>query len=244
MKVNDKYIGCNFTGYAYIGGVASSYSGVFKDEEVLISSSLDYIPCMMGNVNEAYEMLKDNIIKNNATEFIDICACIYDTVDNYFGGIKNIDKRMSYYKDLDEIENEDDITKVASLKGTGAAMCVERAMLSQNLLLSLGINSIYKASGIKKNGHNEIHAYNLVSNDDKYYIFDASMPTERNEKISPLITEIPQEVFNQISSPSHKEGYSVKITHYNPLRNIDVEVIYDAYRDNIYIADDTNNKTK
>ena len=243
MKVNNKYIGCNFTGHAFIGGVASSYSGIFKNEEVLIGSGLDYVPCMMGDISDAYELLKDNITKNNASTFTDICSCIFDTVDNYFGGVKNVSKRMSYYKDLDDIKSEADITKVSTLKGLGAAMCVERAMLSQNLLLSLGFSSIYKTSSIEKNGHNEIHAYNLVSNDNKYYIFDSSMPTERNGKINPLITEIPKEVFERISSPLQREGCSVSVCYYNPIRKNDIEIVYDAHRKDIYVVEN-NNKTK
>lgn len=43
MKVNKKYIGCNYTGHALIGGVASSYNGIFNKEEVLIGSGLDFV---------------------------------------------------------------------------------------------------------------------------------------------------------------------------------------------------------
>ena len=245
MKVNKKYIGCNFTGHAYIGGVASSYDKPFKDEEVLLESGIiDYVPCMIGNISDAYELLKSKITKNNSESFNEICQTIYETVDEYFGGINNINTRMSYYKSLDDIQTEADITRVSTLKGKGAAMCVERAMLSQNLLISLGIPSIYKTSCIIKNSHDEVHAYNLISNDDSYYIFDTSIPTEKNGKISPLITKIPKEVFEQISSPEQRIGYSIEVTHYNPLRNKDVHIIYDANRKNIYDATNNNSRAK
>ena len=91
MKLNKRYIGCNYTGIAYIGGVDSSFNGTFTNEEVLIESGLsDYVPCMLGNVNEAYDLLKEKIKNSNSTSIEDICACIYETVDEYFGGIKNI----------------------------------------------------------------------------------------------------------------------------------------------------------
>ena len=244
MKVNKKYIGCNFTGHAFIGGVISSYNGIFNKEEVLIGSGLDFVPCIMGDVSDAYEMLKEIISKNNAQNFEDICACIYQTVNTYFNGIKNINKRMSYYKDLDDIETEDDITRVSTLKGEGAAMCVERAMLAQNLLKLLNIGSFYKASCIERDGKLEIHAYNLIANNDKYYIFDSSIPTERNSKVSPLIGEIPKEVFDHITSPEQRIGYSVHINHYNPFRNNYVDITYDAKRQEVYNIEESNTKTK
>ena len=43
MRVNNKYIGCNYTGFSYIGGINSSFNNTFKDEEVLIGSGLDSI---------------------------------------------------------------------------------------------------------------------------------------------------------------------------------------------------------
>ncbi len=239
MRINNKYIGCNYTGFSYIGGVLSSFDGTFKDEEVLIGSGLDYIPCVMGDITEAYEMLKETIKKNNANSFEEICECIYETVNTYFGGINNVNTRMSYYKDFDDITNEEDITRVSTLKDKGAAMCVERAMLSQNLLKSIGISSFYKASGIKNNNHLEVHAYNLISHDGKYYLFDTSIPTEINGKTSPLIAEIPEGVFRDITSPEQRKGYSIHVSHYNPLRNKDVDITYDANRQNIY--ETTNN---
>ncbi len=237
MKINNRYIGCNYTGFSYIGGVDSSFKGTFNDEEVLIGSGVDYIPCVMGNISDAYALLKETIKKNDAGSFEEICECIYETVNTYFGGIENVSTRMSYYKDFDDIETETDITRVSTLKGKGAAMCVERAMLSQNLLKSLGFDTVYKASGIKNNDKLEIHAYNLVTNNGKYYLFDSSIPTEIYGKISPLIAEIPKEIFDQISSPKQKIGYSIEVSHYNPLRDKDVHIIYDANREKLYNLD-------
>lgn len=245
MRLNNRYIGCNFTGNAFIGGVDSSYSGIFNKEEVLIESGIgDYIPCMIGDISDAYELLKNKLTENNATNFSDICTCIYDTVNTYFGGFNNIKTRMSYYKDLDEIESEEDIGKVSSLKGKGAAMCVERAMLSQNLLQSLGFKSFYKTSAIKNNNKPEIHAYNLLEHNNEYYIFDTSLPNYIDGKINPLIASIPKKVYESISSPKQREGCSVSVSHYNPIRNKDIEIIYDAGRNDIYYVENDNIKKK
>ena len=245
MKLNNRYIGCNFTGTAVIGGIDSSFNGLFTNEEVLIEGGLcDYVPCMLGNIDEAYIILKEKIKNNNVSTFKDICACIYETVDEYFGGIKNIKTRMNYYNTLDDIMAEEDIGKVSTLKGKGAAMCVERAMLSQNLLKSLGINSFYKTSAIMNNEKKEIHAYNLVEYNNTFYIFDTSIPSLMDNKINPLITTIPKEVFDNISNKSQKIGYSVTVSHFNPIRNKDVKITYDYGRKDIYYADIEQKRSK
>ena len=238
MKVNNKYIGCNYINGAVYGGIVSSYNGVFTSEEVLIGSGLDYTPCMIGDVTDAYTLLNEKIKDGNIEDLKSVMEIIFEVVNEYFGGIDNIDKRMNNYVDLDFIESEEDIGKVSLLKGKGEAMCVERAMLTQNLLKKLGINSYYKCSSIKINGNNDIHSYNIISINNRYYIVDTSLPTIINEKISPLIGEIPEYVYFSLirgeAKPKDIETYSVEVSHYNPLRNKDITVIYDKDRNNKY----------
>ena len=107
-------------------------------------------------------------------------------------------------------------------------------MLSQNLLIELGIKSIYKASGTIIDGKECVHAYNLISHDGKYYIFDATIPTVDNDKLSPIICEIPEDVFDILSNPNGNIGISVEVTHLNPLINADCNITYDAGREDIY----------
>ena len=58
MKLNNRYIGCNHS-IAYYGGIDSSFNGIFNKEEVLIEHGIgDIIPCMIGDVSEAYEILE------------------------------------------------------------------------------------------------------------------------------------------------------------------------------------------
>lgn len=241
MRYKGRYIGCNHVVGLQFGGINSSYDGIFNREEVLVQNGIgDIIPCLMGDVTEAYDILKNKIKEKNAVNFETLCECVFNTVLEYFGDYRNIEDRMNNYTELDFIDSEDDIGKVSNLKGKNAAMCVERAMLSQNLLKSLGINSLYKTSGIIKNSSDEAHAYNLVENNGKYYIFDATIPTLIDDRISPLITEIPKEVFDQISSPMSDIGYSVDVSHYNPLRDMDVHVVYDAGRGKTYFQNENN----
>ena len=246
MKNKKKYIGCNYFNSFYYGGIDSSFDLMFTDEKVLIQNGIgDIIPCVIGDVSDAYVLLKNKLEGININNFEDISACIYEVVDEYFGGIKNINTRSSYYKSLDFIKNDNDIGRVSNLKGKGAAMCVERAMLSQNLLNMLGIKSFYKCSGIKNNDKLEVHSYNLVEHNDKYYVFDTSIPTIINDKINPLVASIPKDVYDMLSSPNQRIGYSVRVTHYNSIRNRDVEITYDYNRENIYnCGSDEKNKNK
>ena len=48
---------------------------------------------------------------------------------------------------------------------------------------------------------------------------------EKGEKNYEFRKYIPKEVFDQISSPSQKVGYSIEVAHYNPLRDKDVNII-------------------
>ena len=238
MLYKRKYIGCNYNrGYIY-GGILSSFNGVFNKEEVLIGTGFDYIPCMIGDVSDAYIMLENKIKDVDLNDIEELFHIIFEVVNDYFGGIDNIANRMNNYVDIDFIESEDDIGKVSSLKGKGEAMCTERAMLTQNLLKHLNINSYYKCSSIKINNNYDIHSYNVVNINNKYYIVDTSLPTIRNEMISSLIGEVPEEVYLSLitgeANPKDIDTYSVSVSHYNPLRDKDIEVVYEAGRKNIY----------
>ena len=61
MKYNRKYIGCNRNGNWVYGGIVSSFNGVFRNEEVLIETGMDYTPCMIGDIADAYNLLDEKI---------------------------------------------------------------------------------------------------------------------------------------------------------------------------------------
>ncbi len=231
-----KYIGANFVHGTWFGGIDSSFGGVFKDEQVLIGSGLDYTPCVIGDISSIYIMLGKNVAERQPHTFEDYCVCIMNTIQEYFGDYSNVDTRMDNYPDEDFISDGMPIGKVSDLRGKNAAMCVERAMVAQNLLKLLGITSYYKCSGILKDGNKEVHAYNVVEHQGKYYVFDATIPTVKDEEISPLVAEISEEVFNELVQTRTREGISVEVTHFNPLRDTDVTIVYDASRNKKYDA--------
>lgn len=223
-------IGSNFTNGIIRGGYLSSFNGSFEEELIVIETGLcDVVNAKIGEIKDAYVLLESKTNGIDNSSIYELSRIILETVNEFFGGYANISERMTYYysEDFDESKNN----KISNLKGTGAAMCVERAALAQNLLRYLGINSFFKASGILRNGNKEDHCYNLIEFNGRYYIFDTSIPNVINDQISPLIAEIDKKAFALISSPISDIGISITISHYNPYRNIDVTITYDSGRE-------------
>jgi hypothetical protein len=222
-------IGANYTNGVIHGGYLSSFNGSFSKELIGIETGLDdSVDAKIGDIKEAYELLKSKINGIDNADIFELSREVLETVDEFFGGFANIDVRMDYYYPADFDESKDN--KISNLKGTGAAMCVERAALAQNLLKSLGINSFFKTSGIIKNNNKEIHSYNLIEFNNRYYIFDSSMPNLINNQINPLIAEIDKDTFNLLCSPIPDIGISTTVSHYNPYREIDLTITYDSGR--------------
>lgn len=222
-------IGANFVNGVLLGGYLSSFDGVFSDESINIQTGIgEHVDAKIGDIKEVYEMLKTGIEGIESTNIYELSRLVLETVNDFFGGFGNIEMRMDYYfsNDFEECVNN----KISDLKGTGAAMCVERAALSQNLLKSLGINSFFKTSGIIRNGNKEVHSYNLIEFNGRCYIFDSSIPNLMNGQITPLIAEIDKEVFTLLSVPIQDIGISVTVSHFNPYRNEDVTITYDSGR--------------
>lgn len=240
--IRKNVIGANFTNGVIHGGYLSSFNSSFSDELIGVESGLeDIVNTKIGNISDAYELLKSKLINIDKYDIFELSRVVLETVNEYFGGFGNTDKRLNYYYSADYSESKDN--KISNLKGTGAAMCVERSALSQNLLRSLGINSFYKTSGIIKNNNEEIHSYNLIEFDDKYYIFDSSLPNIINNQINPLIAQIDRDTFLLLSSPIADLGISTTVSHYNPYRDTYITVTYDSGRNNQIEFDclDSNN---
>ncbi len=230
-KIRKNPIGANFINGAIISGYLSSFNGSFEDELIGIESGLgDIVNTKIGNIKEAYVLLKSKIVDINNSNIYELSRIVLETVDEFFGGFANTDARHTYYYSEDFAESKDN--KISNLKGTGAAMCVERSALAQNLLHFLGINSFFKTSGIIRNNNKEVHSYNLIEFAGKYYIFDTSIPNLIENQISPLIAEIDKETFTLLSSPISDMGVSTTVSHYNPYRDIDVTITYDSGRKN------------
>ena len=213
--------------------ISSSFGQVFdNDVQVIVNDGFyeDDQLATIGNIDELYEILNNKINEND--DFATKMKIIYDMVTEYFGSFENSRDRLKYYKSEDESFYSDEKNKVSDLKGKNSAMCVERAMVSQNLLKSLGINSFYKTSIIINNGRPVGHAFNLIEYNGKFYIFDATIPMHINNRITPIITEIPKEAFDELTLENELEGFPIKVTHYNSdVPNQEHTIIYDFWSD-------------
>ena len=161
-----------------------------------------------------------------------------ETITRYFGDYSNIDARLSYFPDEDMVAylNIKNGT-IADIAHKNAAICVERSMLSQNLLKAIGVDTTFKIAGfINNQGKPDGHAFNVIRDNDKYYIYDSTQPTLREGIVSPIVAEIPKEVYDEIVKPRSDNGISIRVSHYNPLMNKDYDVIYDAGWERSYDA--------
>ena len=251
VKSNDgniyyaSHIGVNYTNGWHSGGIASSYSEKFDNlDEVNIENGIgDIRHCTIGDIKEAYEILKNVIKEERPKTFMEYAYCIQQTVLKYFGDYSNIGERLSFFPDDEEVYYyKRECGRVSDIAHKNAAMCVERAMLAQNLLKELGFDSTFKLSAFKNNGKDDAHAYNIVRADDKNYLFDVTIPTTRDDRISPVICEIPDEVYEKITNPSSYIGESVHVVHYNPLQDKEYDVIYDAGRKDVYEVQESYTK--
>lgn len=216
----------------YCGGFTSSYSEKLEnDDEVNIESGIgDIRMAIVGDIREAYEILKQIIMERQPSTFFEKCECVMETVTKYFGDYSNIKNRLSFFPDEDMVyDHKIQHGSLADIAHKNAAICVERSMLSQNLLKTIGIDTTLKIAGfINNDGKPDGHAFNVVNDHGKYYIFDSTQPTLREGIISPIVAEIPKDVYDAIIEPRSYDGISVRVSHYNPLMNKDYDVIYDA----------------
>ena len=204
-----------------------SFNGEIKNEMISIATGIgDIIVTRMGDISDAYTMLKSKIKNINIDNINEVMEAIIMTIDDYFGGYSNLSERLKYYNPDNPEEN-----KISNLKGKGVAMCSERAALAQNLLSSIGINVTYNTSFISINGTREYHAYNLIELNGRYYLFDSCYPKGKDGHINPLIGEISKEAFELITHPESSVGYSIYTEHYCPYLKSSIKIEYDPGRE-------------
>ena len=206
----------------------STFGGIFKEEVAMIESGLmNFRFVQLGDVKDAYDILENKLSKSKNNEFEDLMRYIAETVQEYFGDYSNVSSRLENYPDEDDVLLfSQERGKASDLQGKNAAACVERAMLSQNLLKYIserlpGLESYFKETGIEmQRGEDkpkrEAHAFNLISYNGKYYIFDSTIPKGTKDNLQPIVAEIPEHVFTaMIESP--REGYAVELEHTSAL---------------------------
>lgn len=214
------------------GGFLSTDRKFISDNiKVNVMGGFDIVDLKMGNCNEAYEMLIRNIQKTEDVSFESIMKKVYEVINTYFGPIEkvNTEAREIHYDELG-MREEDEVLE--NLRGKNIAACVERAALAQNLLQFMGLDSVYKSSQIQNADKRELHSYNLVAHDGKYYIFDATIPRiDEKGEITPLITEISKEEYETLAIARNEDDISVK-TEYDSVRG-HRKIHYNSWSKNI-----------
>ncbi len=245
--VDMSYIGINHTidGNFY-GDIISSYNKHFDSEDlIIITDPKAPVRCAtIGDIKGAYELLRNEVASRSPRDAESYLFCVQRAIELYFGPYaKDKKKRLSYYPTEEDIlNNGKERGQIAKLGGKNPplnlAVSPERAAVAQNLLMSCSIDvySTFKISATTINGKDRVHAYNLVHEtlDDKYYICDFAIPTLRNGEISPIVCEIPKEVYEQMINPLPNIGYSVEVDYNNPVNKKNYIITYDAGRDEVY----------
>lgn len=183
-----------------------------KDTHVIVGRGIkNSFYFKTGNLDEAYLSLMNKVkVNTNCTlninseeELLNILNKIYATIIEYFG-YGNVEDRIKHYE-----SNWSQNITLESLKGKNLAVCLEDAVLAQNMLKLLGFNSTLKVSLIQlENGKYDRHAYNLISYKNKHYIFDSRFPSPSGP-ITSILTD--KEYFKLIYGSNENE----KITNTN-----------------------------
>ena len=207
-----------------------SYKDVFKsDYKVLIEKKDGYSRyAMLGDIKEAYKLLRDEVNARNPRNMDEYIECVERVIIHYFGNYANIKNRMNIYP------KGDDGGKVSNMAHKNMALGIERAMLAQNLLWEVGVDSVFKISDTIINDKIVSHGYNLIDQVNKQYILDVTIPTEKNGRVFPIVCEIPKEIYDQMIKNNDIDGYSVHVKHLNPLDCKEYDITYDAGKDNVY----------
>lgn len=217
----------------------STFGGIFKDEVVLLADELiaDRRFAQLGDVKEAYNILESKMSNLKNVEFEDGMRYIAETVQEYFGDYSNVSKRLENYPNENEVkEFSMERGKVSDLQGKNAAVCVERAMLSQNLLKYIskklpGLESYFKVTGIEiqREGNKpkrEAHAFNLVFYKGNYYIFDSTIPKGTKDNLQPIVAELPEHIFTSLVEIPGR-GHAVELEHISALTGKKMHYILD-----------------
>lgn len=170
--------------------IVSVYNGYISSKSpIKISKSSE--PFYLDKIDLYYDFIRKYKKHINEIDILEMLKDLQKYFTESFGLIGSQEIRNMVAKEYAESFKEDkNILSVSSLTKTGAAMCLERSAILQNILSILGLNCylIYgKLIRIKDNEEKEeLHSYNLIHiKDDDYLIYDISNPLSleyRNEK--------------------------------------------------------------
>ena len=160
----------------------SYYTGFIKND-VKIYFSMDFVPnaCYsMANYDYIllfFKKVKELGIKNK----LEVIRYLSSFMDDYFGKFSGEDKREKFL-----LQYNGNAT-IECFKGKNLAACSERAAITNNLLEMIGIRSIYVTGTVNE----EQHAFNIVMNNNKYYILDTAFNCCLYDKDNNVLGTVP-----------------------------------------------------
>lgn len=168
------------TQYAMITPNASQvmmYSGFLVPHKNQVSIDFFEHIFRVDDLETIYKMMIDKIKKSDPKNIEDIFKCVSGVVFDYVGGPAvdgTMADRMSHFTPEDDLP-EDGYNVLSNIKGTKHAFCVERAVITHELLYFLSLKSMMVFSQVEINGNMEVHCYNLTRGKSKAYGIDTSL---------------------------------------------------------------------
>ena len=210
--------------------IVSIYNGYISSKSP-IKYSKSAEPFYLDKIDIYYNFIKKYRKDINETDILKMLQDLQNYFIDSFGLVGNQEKR-------DKVTHEytNKLLSVSSLTKSGAAMCLERSAILQNILTILGLNCylIYgKLIRIKGNEETEeLHSYNLIHiKDDDYLIYDITNPlsieTQNEKKYFPAINVISS---MELKSIINGEEYNFNNNQVERLFNFSATVLNEIKR--------------
>lgn len=189
--------------------ILSIYKGYISSNSP-IKSSKSAEAFYLDNINIYYDFIRQYKEHINEDDLLKMFQDLQNYFTDTFGLMGSQKKRNEVYCEYSsELQNKlfDEGLSVHKLTEKGAAMCLERSAILQNILSLLGLNSYFIYGKLEKisinNTSSELHSYNIVKiTKDDYLIYDISNPLSleyNNEKYYfPAINVIGEGQFNDL----------------------------------------------
>lgn len=192
--------------------IVSVYNGYISSNSP-IKSSKSAEAFYLDNINIYYDFIVQYKNHINEEDLLKMFQDLQNYFTDSFGLIGSQKKRNEVYCEhsieLREKITDKNLLSVHKLTEKGAAMCLERSAILQNILSLLGLNSYFIYGRLEKiresETTSELHSYNIVKiTKEDYLIYDISNPLSleyNGEKYYfPAINVISEEILNNLIS--------------------------------------------
>lgn len=151
-------------------------------------SKSKYFHCCDGKITvddeEIYIIFLNNLFNSkfniNGKVYPKIKNSVINTLEQYFGKFKVKNKEKIYIRRDNYSDNEtNNVIGISKFKNTGIDLCLEKAMLVQNLLSIIDIKTYFVTTNVTyindPNDKYEAHAFNIIKFCGKTRMFDCSL---------------------------------------------------------------------